>query len=663
MAAKKYLLRQGFLFFNAFLLAFEPTAWAVSKPAQEQTKEFLEKTEISKAEVRFSEFFKKIEGDLPESVRAPLEQAVKLYPNAVLPKFSVTKIKGDNGEEDIQLQFVKDKKSAVITLIGRGNVFAKVGSAVITNEDMKNPSSLFAKLNKEFPDPNPTKPTGLKFKVLSSADFAVLSAKEQKDYIKKLRKVLETAEHLQNSRFKTVNGKQHAGVFDLFISEAFAGSDEESVFNNDAVKSLHVGDTCIYAGHVADYGCKNGPPKNRQCSAGNGYKCGGEGSDFSTRLSDTSEKGLGCTVGVAPGIRCNSAVYGDGPGTCVKRSNDATKDCNDNSSKFDYFEAKKYENSNEWDDQKTKLEGLISKQKEFCEGIIASPKKALYDQKATCDQLTARIKEIQDSVCPFGPKDKDPTDQSLKDYKRAARFKGSYCESDNGSPSQPLENCKPGKPDPVTSGSEGNGSGTDGGGVSKKAPPPAPEPSKHPVLQPPGSTDCPKPGSVETAAGNSKAGTDICGSDKWISASTQKPDECSTSKGTITYCNQGATNEDKSYWKCDCGAPPAGYKINYIADSNGTPIKCTVVGGGSGSSGSSRPNAPGPLKSKDTGLSGFWTQNKSWMLPTMLGAGLLGLWYYGTKKSLKSRYDLLTPAATATPVPATTDTTIYKGTR
>lgn len=660
MPAKKYLLRQGILFFNALLLAFEPTAWAVSKPAQMQTRDFLEATEITKREVRLSEFFQKIQGDLPENVRGPLEQAVKLYPNAVLPKFTVTKINGTDGEQDIQVQFVKDKKSAVITIVGRGSVFAKVGSSVITNEDMKNPGLLFAKLNKEFPDTTPKKALGYKFKVLSSGDFAALPPKDQKDYIKKLRKVLESAEHLQTLRAATAQGKGYTGIFDLLENEAFAASQGgDFVHNSAAAKELTVGASCIYAGHIADYGCKNGPPKGGKCSSGNGYKCGGEGSDFAKRLNDQSD--LGCMSG--QGIRCNSSIYGDSKDNCVKRSNDATKECNDKTSKFDYFEAKQYTNSKEWDAQKDKLDELVNKQKAFCSALDDNPTKALADQAETCRQLKARIQEIQETVCPFG-KSAETSDEALKSYKRNERFKGSYCEKDSVIPKpEPVpEHCTPKNPGPAEPPTTGGG--TDGGGGSK--PPPAPPANPPPVVAPPGTTECPKDGSgggTVTPPPPAPGPNEVCDNSKWIAGNEKEVGECTASKGKVVTCNQGTSKEDKNFWKCDCGVPPENMQKNYF-DVRGIPFKCTIVRGSDSGSGSGGAGGTSGRAKKDSGgLAGFWKDNKSWLLPTALGVGLLGFWYYGSRKSLKSAYDFMTPQATATPVPSTTDTVRTRGTR
>lgn len=383
----------------SMLLAFQPTAWALSKDDQQNLKKFLEETQITQREVSLKEFYEKTKHSYPENVRKELKALVDADPNLKLPKISVTKVTGSNGEEDVQLQFVHNGGSAIMTLVGKDGIFAKVGKEVIRYEDMQNLDKANTSFEKAISpkgrmattDRNPSSipNRGATPVFLKAKDLMKLDKNSQRKYFKNLRDLLETMEEVQHTVVPKKTGSLEKSQIDLFVSlfitQAFAAGNE-------------VGMACIIGGHLSTF----------QKEANGKLSCG----EGDRNLSQ------GCPV--ATDVRCNPVVYGSDKPICVTAGYTTTQLCNKAVTGGGFKDIPDIaKTSAELDKLTEAARSQAAQLQAVCEGSFsessapsAAFRNKFKDQFATCAEFQNRVAEINRWPCS------NPEFKSNKNYAR-----------------------------------------------------------------------------------------------------------------------------------------------------------------------------------------------------------------------------------------------------
>ncbi len=401
-------MRSLIVFAMSIAMTFQPSAGAMTLAQQNKVKEFFERTELTTKEVPLNEFVTKVSPGLSKNVLQELQSFSAQNPGLVLPKFNVSKVIGKNGQQEIQVSFVgKDRKGKAIgsmsfQIIGKGQVFAKVGDSEVKFDDMKSMATVMAKINQGL-DPN-YKP-GYKTKnygLLTAKNVSRLSLDEKRKYFKGLRELLGTLETLENQKIDRKPAKTSSlDPRSYFISQLLKTAEAKAQlsYNAEAVGSIKVGssaNSCIYAGYVTNYGYKaDGAVYNAATDKKAGhYACGGAESDFQLEANKCRS--------ATGAIRCNPDVYGADPEVCAKEhSRSATLECNAIATKFDAFPKAdlKDKNSAGFDKLREQVIAKLKVQEAACAEIAKDKKDRLEDQKATCDNLTQRIEEIKNVTC------------------------------------------------------------------------------------------------------------------------------------------------------------------------------------------------------------------------------------------------------------------------
>lgn len=594
----------------SFLLAFEPTVFALTKPQQNQVKDFVEATGIGREEVTLKEYFNRIKTNLPEELRAQLQTIVDANPELRMPKVSVTKV-GPVDQEDIQVSFVtKGNQSASFIIKGQDKVLMQLGQVTISQDEITD----VTKLEEKFSEASPVGKSKLNYKtsafgLLSARDVNLLTLSEKRVYFKKLRELMGSMEKLENSVYgfnsdadKTAEQRQIESSFSYFLSNIISSAEAAS-YNDEAVKNIGINqdkNSCIYAGYVTNYGYKidNGSYSEKRDKKRFHYACGGPESSF-----DSRKDSLKCQFNSKPGIKCNPDIYGASPGVCApEHSANATAICNSQSDKYDAFPKQDFKDkgATDFDNLKKEVVAKLVEQKSACQAILVDKKDRLEDQKATCEELNLRIKEIEETTCQMasGEDAKADAGKKIDQIKRQDKFKDLKCiKVQNPVP--------PGQPPVVVL-------------PAPQVPPQAPA----------------KPEDCASGKFNKDP--------SYIQAVQA---DCSKSSGTVGTC----VDVTKTQW-VNCSCPAGTTARNHTV---GLPYFCE------GGVSKTAPGGPGKTSTSSSSASFNW---KPW-IPLAVGLFAVGVGYWLTKDKMKTQYNQWTPSPTATPVPSTTATPVTRGAR
>jgi hypothetical protein len=610
-------MKSFIIFTLSLLLAFPPQVFALSLEQQSRMKEFLELTEITQREVPFREFYGKVEASLPEHIRAPFREYLTLNPNVVLPKFSISKVLGENGEQDLQLSFGKrGEGSGSVRLIGRGKIAAQAGKIKISTSDLENPWAVIGKLSQAFPA---DKYSMKKYKVqnyglLSAKQVNSLSNDEKRKYFQGLQQLLAAMEKVETAQLGNKKRKTSYNNYflEVILPTAWAAG---SAYNNQAVKNIKVNDdrnSCIYAGHVTNYGYKiEGDTVQASDRIAGHYSCGGDGSSFNAGVNNRCRSN-------AKKIQCNSDVYGSDPEVCVtERSINATELCNASATQYDAFPRTDIKDKAGFDKLKKEIVEKLKRQEAVCDQVLKDDKTRLEDQSSTCKSLNARIQEIKEITCEGLVQ--NARDQRFKDLKCIAQ--GTNEESKTVTPGGADGTGTGVATGPTKADGEPGAKGTDGKGKSSET----------------ASSGGTTTGGAATSSESKNCGSDIYSNNPDYIKAVE--DSCVRTSGTINKCTTDA-KENNVWVQCACGKNPVGKTSHLI----GKTYYCE------------QPAKTVDAKKDPTAS----TLGKiDWRVMGIAGVAILGMILANNafKKSVKA----LTPSPTATLVPSTTDPVHYRG--
>lgn len=635
-------MKKLFVYLNAFLMAFHSSAFAFSKEQSNRMKQLFEVTEITKRDVSLQEFLSKVSDDLPPYMREQLQVVLENNPRMMIPKVSVQKIQGANGEESLKLQFTADKTPVAMTVTSDEQNFMQVGGVKFSAEEVADGNLFSEKIQKALPVPQAKVKDyyqATNFGLLSYDQVKKLSIVEKKKYVKKMRELLVTMEARGSAVLKLKAPKEAAShrylqILQMMVEEAEAQNTHPyntAAIREGVITSKNYQDTtCVYAGHIATYGYK--------LDGSGEFACGGKKSGFYELGFEHKTSDVRCTTSNGQiGVKCNPAVFGvnkANPSLLCATHNDsnATAYCASKSNAVDaLYEIDKFSSKEEFDSHVQNVASRLQKQKELCVSILASspskPDKSiphLFDQKATCEALTKRISEIEALRCDLkGALLKDTTSGEYASGKATGKtFAGSTC--------QPKSLEGPKNPKPTTGDvpcKDGTVPKADGIGCEPGPSPKQPSPGGPPPV-------------VPVPPGGPNPDPKTCVDSEWNNDKNISKSQCQPPDGRVVACPA-----DTNKWRCECSPGATAH--------GGPAFKCyseSKKDGGGGAGG---------------GKGG--TKSSSWKMPSwlpMLVLGTLGgaLLYYGLKSQLNSQYKFLTPSATATPVPSTTATPRTRGT-
>ncbi len=375
----------------AVLLGFQPAvlAAAAKTSTMDDLKTFLEASQITQKSQNLKEFLKARESLLSPQVYSRLMEVATEYPDAMIPKIDVTKIKGPNGEEQLQFSAIQDGKSASAVVVANKKVFIKVNGKTLSPAEMQNTEIYFKKVGlsddmvqKFFAKREiASSATG----ILSAEQINKLPIKEKRLYFKQFRQLIESIEAVQQMKNSESTTSSHrTPLIDLFAQvvlgeEAFAAPGED----------------CVAAGYTTQ--TANNP--NREV---NGKKVGGETCGSNPDGSGVILESLNGDCAVRQ-FQCNPLVYGSHRRICISAGRDTTKLCNDQAKDNDI---PRHTDLNSKDAQQEffKLKESAMNQARAAAAVCAGFQRHTFkgmqdDQKETCHNLTQRIATIESWSC------------------------------------------------------------------------------------------------------------------------------------------------------------------------------------------------------------------------------------------------------------------------
>jgi hypothetical protein len=314
-------MRNYLIWTLSILLGFEPALWAEGTAQQQaQIKAFIEKSEIAKRPVSIKELYQKNAASLTASDKKTLANFVYAYGDEKLPKMDVTKIKGRNGKENVQLQFVKDGHSMNLEIINEGDVFARLNGQVLTMNDMQSIEGLMIKAGVSVSDAKRNfstsgrAPASTGSKFLNAKQIQKLSKPEQIQYFKQLRQLLESMEAVEHATLKHNSSFNYEPSKFEIIAALLTGENAFAIADGP-------GQTCTAAGWEAESGFNSSKR----------LKCGTDGKDGVAEKYRRLPNGELCPPDK---FACNPGLYGNyqqslcfvGNETTTAKCNEAIKD-------------------------------------------------------------------------------------------------------------------------------------------------------------------------------------------------------------------------------------------------------------------------------------------------------------------------------------------------
>ena len=235
-----------FLIFGLSLI-FTLTASATPAPvsAQKQFISLVQKTNLDKKDVQFSEFAKELRKQLPPDEAANLDLLVQRVPDFLMPKMQIHKIKNDKGGESYQIQVVSDGHSATLDMQDEedGALNFKVSSTV--NKAPKTwrfstkdgTQGLIEKMT-AFAGENGMELNSA-FRFMAPSELAFLSVKDKRAYFKKVQELLAAIEKVEKA-FDGGSQKKTSSIWNLLLNPAYA--------------TPAMGSPCTVAGYGTTYG-------------------------------------------------------------------------------------------------------------------------------------------------------------------------------------------------------------------------------------------------------------------------------------------------------------------------------------------------------------------------------------------------------------------------
>lgn len=366
------MLRQ-FLIFILSLSLFSAQinlAWAIQNQNLNYIKNYYSELGIVNKEISYESFYKKNVNNFTTDLKKELEVFLKEYPKSKMPKFTMVTM-GQATTERLRLES-RDKE-----FYSYVDIYAQPGKFAVLHTERKLKGGKIKTFERSLSEMDLRDPllvmrelTGIKslsymapsIELLTKEEIKKLGEKQRREYIDKVRDLLLAAEKVQNSNHRKKEKK-------VSINEYYWG-----LFSEEAIAQEASG-SCIVAGAAGEY-------KGNSCKAPQAL----------------INKDQSC-------IKCNPEIYGsDSP--CLKLSgdklpSDATERCNNQTEtkKYQVFEGVK--NSSDVNNRKNELAGVLTDLRQQCSEIIDGVGKGskLSDQTATCENLNARVNELEAANC------------------------------------------------------------------------------------------------------------------------------------------------------------------------------------------------------------------------------------------------------------------------
>ncbi len=376
--------------------------YAKAAPLSLRLSPFLKISKANQAPQSFKTFLETNKKIFTEEFFVQTEKLFADYPNLVLPRIDVQKIKVSDGYEQIQFSSVLQGQSFTAIMTDGDEVTLKVNGITISPEEFDDPQVYLQKLGlakdvvEKYFSQAPRAPAASEnLTLLSAEELVKLPKAEREAYFIKVRELLEKLEAVRaNSYIEIQSRLRSQGDFfaQLFFGELAL-----------AAPVNHPGDfgkSCIIAGWPSTIGVQNNwiNPDTRQTTKrlACGYtRTGVKPDDWVYSCAETE-------------VPCNPTVFGgdsSGGGVarafCVTANNQATASCS-RISKNNFPQLDNTAAREKWDLEKVKIETTAKRiYDDLCGVKMATfeSKKLADDQGETCKALAAHIKLVQDHKC------------------------------------------------------------------------------------------------------------------------------------------------------------------------------------------------------------------------------------------------------------------------
>lgn len=361
------LFRYLMMYSLSVLMAVQPTLVYASPQNTQKLKKFFEISKIGSEEVRVLDLYARLAPHMSPVVKEQMQELVLRNPNARLPRFNVSKVKGPGGKDYVNLSFVESGKAYSMTIIGEGGVFARVNGKNLYFKDVAGFNPMTQKLEEILPFKYQDQPvvTPKQVRFLKVSEIQKLKPAERKKYYKLFTESLVLIEKFQSTDESTKATKKTSWL-EVLLQEANA-SDR--------------GKQCLVAGNITTVQLK-----------GTKETCGS--------INDTGLRGS-CSAGQA---QCNPALFAGNP-LCVTINTTSTAECIRRSSAND-FPKIILDAESSVPTRRMQLDRVIETANQNAQEILQLCSNPNYvmneikeDQRATCGQVQARLETINSWVC------------------------------------------------------------------------------------------------------------------------------------------------------------------------------------------------------------------------------------------------------------------------
>jgi hypothetical protein len=336
--------------------------WALTPQQTKTVQDFLTTTGLSTRAVTWSEFYQKIERDLPMDVQREMQLFIKLNPSAKIPQPKVSKLK-QGKDEVVQLEFTVGKEKSYLLISGKsefatikGKQGGKKFDRRVRLSDLRNPVRFMTELSGQATPWTEVVPS---VQILTMDQVKKLGPAQRRAYVDKLRDLLVSAEKVQSA---FGNSSKSASLQDYLLQQLV----------EEAFAAVASGE-CIVAGWVGQY-------RNNSCEP------------------PQQARSTGCA-------KCNSEIYGSSS-PCISFANgklplNATEICNQRTESNKYAVFQGVKNQSELANKLQSLSGVLTGLREKCTSIEAGVVQGakLLDQQQTCSHFKGRITELEAVQC------------------------------------------------------------------------------------------------------------------------------------------------------------------------------------------------------------------------------------------------------------------------